>query len=108
MDEAAPAMKRHKRLFWFGAALGAALLIPIWIYLNILQDDLASRPHQPDPARGWTVPYPGKGGSVYVTPREHATAVWLFRVDFALVLVVVFCGIMGSSGPLRRGRVKSD
>ncbi|HUZ73994.1 MAG TPA: hypothetical protein VMU87_13505 [Stellaceae bacterium] len=97
-------MRKNRRAYWFGAAFAAALLIPIWIYLNVLQNTYATRPHEPDPARGWTVPYAGKGGTVYVTPQGHETVIWLFRIDFGLILVIAFCGFMAAGGLGRRTR----
>ncbi len=95
-------MKKSRPAYWIAAAVGIALLVPIWIYLNILQNTLASRPHQPDPARGWTAPYAGKGGTIYVTPQEQETVVWLYRIDFGLIVLIAFCGIMGAGGVVRR------
>lgn len=97
-------MRKYRRAFWIVAALGAALLIPIWIYLNVLQSTLATRPHEPHPENGWTAPYAGKGGTVYVAPRERDTVVWLSRIDFGLVVVIALCGILAGGQYHRQPR----
>jgi hypothetical protein len=95
-------MKRLRRPAWFTAVAATIILLPTWFYVGLVDNVYVNRPRRPEPQAGWTTPYAVKGTTVYVSEREAAIEVWLFRLDIGLFALILLCiGVSGGKLTLR-------
>jgi hypothetical protein len=99
--------KYRQQLRWAGIVAASVFLLAFLCFISLDITYFDSRPKEPHPEIGLTIPHAVKGRTVYVSEAEAEISYWSYWVFIGALCTLAACGVL-SGGNLDMRRKNSN